>query len=117
MRAPAIGYMVRPQTRSFAAGENPMNLNLSRQVLLALYILPLCATDGAVAQDDKWGKPLDLKVLVPPLPPIVPVPRDYQLNPGTVGGSQTPYINSPLQSPGSSVTQTTPGIRLTIPSR
>jgi hypothetical protein len=84
------------------------------QALLALCMVPFCAPSGASAQEDKWGKPVDLKLLVPPLPPVVPLPRNYQLNPGSVGGTQT---TAPLQSPGSSATQPAPGIKLSIPSR
>jgi hypothetical protein len=89
-------------------------MNLPRQALLALCILPLCAPYGASAQEDKWGKPVDLKLLIPPVPPVVPLPRNYQLNPGTVGGTQTPYT-SPLQN--SSSAPPAPGIKLTIPTR
>jgi hypothetical protein len=93
-------------------------MNLPTQALFVLCILPLCAPGGASAQEDnKWGKPVDLKALIPPLPPIVPMPRNYQLNPGTVGGTQTPYTATPLENPGVSSTQGAPGIRLSIPTR
>jgi hypothetical protein len=89
-------------------------MNLPRRALIALCIVPLCAPGGASAQEDKWGKPIDLKLLIPP---VVPMPRNYQLNPGTVGGTQSPYAAAPLQNPASSSTQATPGIKLTIPTR
>ncbi len=91
-------------------------MKLARQALLALCIAPLCASGGASAQQDKWDKPVDLKVFVPPLPPVVPVPRNYQLNPGSVGATQTP-AGGAFQNPSSSSTQTAPGIRLSIPTR
>ena len=57
---------------------------------------------------------MDLKPLVPPL---VPLPPNSRLNPGTVGGTQTPYTTAPLKSPNLAPTEPAPGIRLTIPSR
>jgi hypothetical protein len=87
-------------------------MNLPRHALLAVCIALLCATGGASAQDNKPDKPVDLKPLVPP---VFPIPPNSQLTPGSVGGSQTPYTTAPLQSPGPSSTQSTPGIRLTIP--
>jgi hypothetical protein len=93
-------------------------MNLPSWALLSLCIVPLCASGDASAQEDsKWGKPIDLKQFVPPLPPVVPLPRNYDLNPGSVGGSQGSNASSPFQSPASSSTQTAPGIKLTIPSR
>ena len=89
-------------------------MNLAKYALLALGIALLCAPGGAFAQEDKWDKPLDLKPLVPP---VFPIPPNSWLNPGTVGGTQTPYTTAPLQNPNVSPTQPTPGIRLTIPSR
>jgi hypothetical protein len=92
-------------------------MNLPTRVLLALCIVALCAPGGASAQEDKWGKPIDLKQFVPPLPPVVPLPRNYELTPGTAGGAQGSNASGPFQNPASSSTQTAPGIRLTIPSR
>jgi hypothetical protein len=89
-------------------------MNLSRPALLAFCILLPCAPGGAFAQANQWDKPVDLKRLVPP---VVPLPPSSQLNPGTVGGTQTPYTTAPLQSPNLSSTDPAPGIRLTIPSR
>jgi len=40
-------------------------MNLPTQALFALCILPLCAPGVASAQEDKWGKPVDLKLLIP----------------------------------------------------
>lgn len=92
-------------------------MNIPTQALLAFCILPLCG-GGVAAQEDKWGgKPIDFKVLVPPLPPVVPLPRDYQLKPGAVGGTQTPSSIAPLENPAAPGTQASPGIRLSIPTR
>jgi hypothetical protein len=93
-------------------------MNLPRSTLLALCIVPLFAAGAVAQQDNRWGdKPVDLKVLVPPLPPVVPLPRDYQFNPGAVGGTQSPYNTGPFQTPSSSQIQSAPGIRLSIPNR
>lgn len=90
-------------------------MNFPRPAPLAFCIVLLCAPCGASAQEDKWDKPLDLKPLVPP---VFPLPPNSRLNPGTVGGTQTPYSTAPLlQNPGTSSTQPAPGIKLSIPSR
>lgn len=88
---------------------------LPRILLFALYLVMFGATasGGAQAQDDKWLK--DLKPLVPP---VVPLPPSTQINPGSVGGTQTPYTTAPLQSPTQSPSQQqAPGLKLSIPSR
>jgi hypothetical protein len=95
-------------------------MNYSRYALLALCILLPLAPRGAFAQANhfaqanQWDKPVDLKSLVPP---VVPLPPSSRLNPGTVGGTQTPYTTAPLQNPNLSPTDPAPGLRLTIPSR
>ena len=89
-------------------------MNLSKPTLLVLGAVLLCAPGGALAQQDKWDKPVDLKPLIPP---VIPLPPNSRLNPGTVGGSQTPYTSGPLQNPNLSSDQPAPGIKLTIPSR
>jgi len=68
---------------------------------------------NAQTQEDGWRK--DLKPLIPP---VVPLPPNSQLNPGTVGGTSNPYTTAPLQTPSTQApTQPAPGLRLTIPSR
>ena len=84
-------------------------------VQFALCIALLAATFAGIAQaqDDRWRK--DLKPLIPP---VVPLPPNSQLNPGTVGGASNPYTTAPLQAPSTQApTQPAPGLRLTIPSR
>ena len=90
-------------------------MNASRYALLALCLVPLCIPSSVLAQDKdtKWDNPWDLKPLVPP---GFALPPNSQLSPGTLNSTQTPYSTAPLQAPGSSSTQQTPGIRLTIPS-
>ena len=64
-------------------------------------------------KDSRWRQ--DLKPLIPP---VVPLPPNSQLNPGTVGGTSNPYTTAPLQTPSTQApTQPAPGLRLTIPSR
>jgi hypothetical protein len=87
-------------------------MNRLRHALLAFCIL-LGVPGGASAQDNR-DKPVDLKPLVPP---VFPLPPNSQLNPGSVGGTQTPYTTAPLQNSGTPTTQSAPGLRLTIPSR
>ncbi|HWF93431.1 MAG TPA: hypothetical protein VG291_00565 [Xanthobacteraceae bacterium] len=89
-------------------------MNLPRQALLALCVALPCAPVGASAQQNQWDNPVDLKQLVPP---VVPLPPNSRLNPGTVGGTQTPYTTAPLQNPNLSPSDPAPGIRLTIPAR
>ena len=89
-------------------------MNLPRYALLTFCIMLPCAPEGALAQANQWDKPVDLKQLIPP---VVPLPPNSRLNPGTVGGTQTPYTTAPLQNPSLSATEPAPGIRLTIPSR
>jgi hypothetical protein len=94
-------------------------MNFSRSALLALCIVLPWAPSGAFAQANhfaqanQWDKPVDLKPLVPP---VVPLPPSSRLNPGTVGGSPTPYTTAPLQNPNLSPADPAPGLRLTIPS-
>jgi hypothetical protein len=82
----------------------------------AFCIALLSVTCAAYAQtpDDKWRQ--DLKPL---LPPVLPLPPNSQLNPGSVGGANSPYTTAPLQqTPATQApTQPAPGLRLTIPSR
>jgi len=81
--------------------------------LLGIVLMGAIASGAAQAQEDKWRQ--DLKPLVPP---VIQLPPDSQLTPGSVGGAQTPYTSAPLQqSPTQSPTQPAPGLRLSIPSR
>ena len=78
-----------------------------------LALLGLFSSAHAQTQEDKWRQ--DLKSLVPP---VVPLPPNSQLNPGSVGGTSSPYTTAPLQTPSTQApTQPAPGLRLTIPSR
>jgi hypothetical protein len=88
-------------------------MSRSRPALLALGILLLCAPGAAFAQANQWDKPADLK----PFLPVLPLPPAARINPGSVGGTQTPYTTAPLQNPNLSPSEPSPGIRLTIPSR
>jgi hypothetical protein len=84
-----------------------------KAVLLALCILPLAAP-CAVAQADNYGKPVDLKPLLPPVIPRPLLPPNSLLTPGSVtGDAVSPYSSAPLYDPTRN--QATPGLRLTIP--
>jgi hypothetical protein len=80
---------------------------------LCIALLGVVSAANAQTPEDKWRQ--DLKPLVPP---IVPLPPNSQLNPGSVGGANSPYTTAPLQAPTSQApTQPSPGLRLTIPTR
>jgi len=82
--------------------------------VLCIVVFSAIASGAADAQEEeKWRQ--DFKTLVPP---VVPLPPNSQLNPGAVGGTQTPYTSAPLQSPTQSPSQQqAPGLKLSIPSR
>jgi hypothetical protein len=86
-------------------------MSLTKYAVFMLWLSPLCA-GGVFAQSDKWDKPVDLKPLVPP---VFPLPPTSKLNPGSVGGTETPYTTAPLQKPDTPATQSAPGFRLSIP--
>jgi hypothetical protein len=90
-------------------------MSLSKLALLALSIAILGAIAPASAQGQQTDKPFDFKPL---LPPVVPIPPNSAVTSGSVGGSQNPYTTAPLQSPSQpSSSQSSPGMRLTIPTR
>jgi hypothetical protein len=115
--APGDPAIVGAFTQRRDASRWGSSVNPPRYALLALCIVPLCAPVGALAQQDdsKWGKPIDLKPLIIPLPPVVPLPRDFQLNTGTAGTSQT--YSAPMQNPNLPAKQSGPGIKFSIPTR
>ena len=90
-------------------------MSLLRVSLLALgmVLFGAIAPGGAYAQD-KFDKPVDLKPLIPP---VFQLPPNSQLNPGSVGGTTTPYSTAAPQNPSQSSSQPAPGIKLSIPSR
>jgi hypothetical protein len=82
-------------------------------IALCIALLGITSAANAQTPEDKWRQ--DLKPLVPP---VVPLPPNSQLNPGSVGGANSPYTTAPLQTPSTQApTQPAPGLRLTIPSR
>jgi hypothetical protein len=90
-------------------------MRLSKLSLLVLSIAVLGATAPANAQGQQTDKPFDFKPL---LPPVVPVPPNSAVTSGSVGGTQNPYTTAPLQSPSQpSSSQSSPGMRFTIPTR
>jgi hypothetical protein len=88
--------------------------------ILALCVVLLGAIAGAHAQGNSQENTQDgrwLQDWKPLLPSVVPLPPKSQLNPGSVGGTTTPYTTAPQQTTTPSPTQSAPGLRLTIPSR
>lgn len=88
--------------------------------VLALCALVLAASADTVAAqsqtDSAWGKPADLKWVLPPVipPPLVP-PRST-LTPGSLGGdAPSSYSANPAYDAQRSAPA--PGLRLTIPTR
>lgn len=89
-----------------------------------LALLALCAVvfgasaDGAAAQSqsDYWGKPADLKPLLPPIIPPPLIPPHSTLTPGSLGGD-APSSYSPNSAYDAQRSAPAPGLRLTIPSR
>ncbi len=96
----------------------------TKLALLALCALVLGAfalgasADGARAQSqsDYWGKPADLKPLLPPIIPPPLVPPHSTLTPGSLGGDGSSSY-SPNSAYDSQRSAPAPGLRLTIPSR
>jgi hypothetical protein len=83
-----------------------------KAVLLAFGVTLLVSATSASAQSqfDPWGKPADLKPIVPIIPPLLP--PNSTITSGPAGGSQ---VQTPLFDPTKD--QATPGLRLTIPTR
>ena len=81
-------------------------------VLLAFGVTLLVSATGALAQSqfDPWGKPADLKPMIPIIPPLLP--PNSTITSGPAGTSQ---VQTPLFDPTKD--QATPGLRLTIPTR
>jgi hypothetical protein len=91
-------------------------VRLSKYWLLALCIVVLGSIASAfAADDDKWNK-IDLKPLIPP---IVPLPPNAQVAPGSFdttpapGATSTPLYNTNTQRPEG----TGGGLKITIPMK
>jgi hypothetical protein len=90
-------------------------MKITSLALVALCGALLCAPASAQTQrqqsQDKWDNPWDLKPLVPP---TFNLPPNSQLNSGAT--TVTPsYSVTPQQSRGLN-SQSTPGVRLSIPT-
>ena len=86
-------------------------MSLPKILLVALHVVVFAAGSAQAQQSDK---PFDFKPLIPP---VVLVPPNSQVTSGAVGGTQNPYTTAPLQSPTQPSTQSSPGMRFTIPAR
>jgi hypothetical protein len=89
-------------------------VSLSRYSLVALCIVLLgaMAPGGVAAEDNQWNK-IDLKPLIPP---IVPLPPNAQVAPGSIDLTPTP--GRPTGSFDNPQTPATAGgVRITIPTR
>jgi len=83
---------------------------------LAAVLLGVSAGGAAAQSQSDWGKPADLKPLLPPIIPPPLLPPHSTLTPGSLGGDTlSPYSpNSPYDAARSAPA---PGLRLTIPTR
>ena len=92
-------------------------MHLSRHSLLALIVVLLAvpALGGAFAQTSNERQEYDWK---PFLPPLVPIPPNAQVNPGSLTAATAPrssaapqFDNSPIERPRA------PGLTITVPTR
>jgi hypothetical protein len=94
-------------------------MSLLKVLLLALCVLPLGASAdraSAQSQSDYWGKPADLKPLLPPIIPPPLLPPHSTITPGSLGGdAPSSYSSNPAYDAARSAPA--PGLRLTIPTR
>ena len=94
-------------------------MSLPKGPLLAFCVVLLAsaASDArAQSQSDYWGKPADLKPLLPPIIPPPLLPPHSTLTPGSLGGdAPSSYSSNPAYDAARSAPA--PGLRLTIPSR
>lgn len=91
-------------------------MSLKIALLALCVVLPGTSAAFAQSQPDYWGKPADLKPLLPPIipPPLLP-PRST-LNAGSLGG-EAPSGYSPNSAYDAQRSAPAPGLRLTIPTR
>jgi len=84
----------------------------SSKAFVMVCVALLGSAAGALAQSqfDPWGKPADLKPMLPIIPPLLP--PNSTITSGPASGSQ---VQTPLFDPTRD--QATPGLRLTIPTR
>ena len=93
-------------------------MSLPKIALLALcVVLPgASSVASAQSQSDYWGKPADLKPLLPPIIPPPLLPSRSTLTPGSLGGD-APSSYSPNSAYDAQRSAPAPGLRLTIPTR
>ena len=92
-------------------------MRLSKALFAVGIALLGSSTSSAYAQSqfdsqfNPWGKPADLKPMLPIIPPLL-LPPNSTITSGPAGTSQ---VQTPLFDPTKD--QATPGFRLTIPTR
>jgi hypothetical protein len=82
------------------------------RIRFALVGVAFAAAIATASVSAEEAKPFDFKPL---LPPVFPAPTGSQLQSGSVGGAPSPYTTAPLQNPPQSPTQSSPGVRFSIP--
>jgi hypothetical protein len=97
--------------------EHAMSLPKLTPLALCVVVLGVSA-DSALGQtqSDYWGKPADLKPLLPPIIPPPLLPPHSTLTPGSLGGD-APSSYSPNSAYDAARSAPAPGLRLTIPTR
>ena len=93
-----------------------MSLRLLSFALAAVLLGVSAEGAAAQSQSDYWGKPADLKPLLPPVIPPPLLPPHSTLTPGSLSGdaSSSSFPNSAYDAQRSAPA---PGLRLTIPTR
>jgi hypothetical protein len=91
-----------------------LKTSLPKISLLALSVIALGVISLTSSRAQQPDKPFDFKPL---LPPVAPLPKNSAVTSGSVGGNQTPYTTAPLQSPTQAPSQSSPGMRFSIPTR
>ena len=91
---------------------------ISKASLFALCAILLgSAAAHAQSQMDPWGKPADLKPLLPPIIPPPLLPPNSVLTPGSLSGGDSPSSYSANPAYDERRSAPAPGLRLTIPTR
>jgi hypothetical protein len=89
-----------------------MSLSRYLKPVLCVVLLGAAVPAGAQSQNDQDNKWLDMK---PFIPPIIPLPPNAHVAPGTVDLSRTYSDPTPIANPQAPPSHS--GLRLTIPMR
>jgi hypothetical protein len=93
-----------------------MSLSRNSPLALCVVLLGTVAASGAYGQADDKGSEWNQLDLKPFVPPVIPLPPNAQVAPGTLDLTPTPSNPTPLHNPQLPTTSG-PGLRITIPNR